>query len=110
MNNLGVTTIGRNERRILSTSLFVRDFLLSYKESYPYQIWKNLKTAKKGLHCCSYQSFMNLWGRLEKLDLVIFVREEKGLNPTFKNRKIYTLNPQNINSNFWKNTAKALYG
>lgn len=97
----------------VSTSQFIRDFLLEHGEGYPYQVYKALraKLIEKGYfkRRGTYQSVLNYFYWLGRLGLVEKTREEKSERPGFKARRYYTIVKEGINSPSWINPRKTLY-
>ena len=98
--------------RLISTGVFIRDYLLEKGEAYPYEIWKALAEEKKilGLKPGSYVSFVaNYILPLKKAGLIIEVR--KGTRPRkrsgedyipkAKEKLYYRLNRKFIDSEIW---------
>ncbi|MFQ6077029.1 MAG: hypothetical protein ACE5Z5_13025, partial [Candidatus Bathyarchaeia archaeon] len=64
----------------IPTGIFIRDWLLAYREGYAYEIWKALKKERKemGIIAPTYRAFWNVWRILKKLGLIRLVRVERG--------------------------------
>lgn len=78
---------------LIPTGLFIRDFLLAYKEAYAYEVWKALREEreKAGIIAPEYRSFWNTWRILEKLKLIRLVRVERGLGRFY--RRYHSITP-----------------
>jgi DNA-binding PadR family transcriptional regulator len=78
---------------LIPTGLFIRDFLMAYKEAYAYEVWRALRETRKsaGLTWPEYRSFWNQWRILEKLGLIRLVRVERGLGRYY--RRYYSITP-----------------
>jgi len=94
-------------RRMVSTSMWIRDHLLQNVEDYIFSMWRQFKEFKKNPG--SYQNFRNYIYWLLQLKLIRFVREEPSDNPAFQPRRIYTYVPEKIDDEAWRNPRKALY-
>jgi len=100
---------GRFRPRIMvSTGMWIRDYLLGTVEDYPYHMWKVFKQTKR--RPGSYQNFRNYIYWLLKLNLIKFVREEPSRTPHFEPRRYYTYVPANVEKvELWRNPIRALY-
>jgi len=104
---------GRVSPFILSTSLFIRDYLLERGEGYPQEIWRCLKKKKKekGLYFGSYQSFwINYFRNLLKLGLVEEVRREPSKRSKLKERIYFRIKPGFEKDPRWINPQNAVWG
>jgi len=98
----------------LSTSLFIRDFLLEQGETYPYQIYKALKARLKeegyAKRKTSYQSIRNYFYWLKELGLIEVSRTAPGKKAILKDRSYYKIITSKAdNLALWKNPREALY-
>jgi len=90
------------------TSLFIREFLKENKEAYIQQMWNGYKKycIKNGYKPPSRQSFGNYIWMLKKLELIEFVREEKGMKGTV--RHYFRINQDKIDDEGWKDPVRAM--
>ena len=93
----------------ITTGVFIRDYLLEHKESYPMEIWRALKKARGSIKVCSYQSFVSnyIWV-LKQLGLIEKVRTEPASNPVFFDRVYYCITPGKEKSQKWSHPQKSL--
>lgn len=93
------------------TGIFVRDFLLSYKEAYCYEVWKALKRAReeKGLIAPTHRSFWNTWSILRKLELIRLVRVERPLPQAKWYRRYFQIVPGMEDDPAWIHPQVAMY-
>ena len=95
----------------ISTSIFIREYLKTYKEDYPYNIWRRLKEFKKtaGKKCGSPVNFNNTIWNLSKLGLIKQTGRVEPADYPGKERHYYALVGSKINDPAWNNPRKALY-
>ena len=80
-------------------SLFIRDYLISHKEAYPYEIYKAYKSFRK----ITPQTFYTYIWTLEKLGLIVRTgRTEPSTKGRF-NKVYYKINPSKIDDENWIN-------
>jgi len=93
---------------IPGTADFIRNRLLGVGEDYAYNVWKlfSKKLRSIGQRSPHFTSFVKYWKILEELNLIEFVREEKGRG-RFP-RRICRVVKANINSKDWDNPQAAL--
>jgi hypothetical protein len=92
------------------TGLFIRDYLLMYKDGYPQEIWRRLKEKRDelGLITCSYNSFWcNYFRNLKALKMIEEVRREPSEHPGVKPRVYYRIKPGRENDPRWINVQDA---
>jgi len=96
---------------LVPTGAFIREFLLTRKEGYAYEIWKALKEERRrwGLVRPSYRAFWNYFLILQKLGLIRVVRVERGLPKARWWRKYYEITPDMREHPAWFAPQKALY-
>lgn len=100
---------GRFRPRIMvSTGMWIRDYLLDVVEDYSYHMWTLFKETKR--RPGSYKNFRNYIYLLQKLNLIKFVREEPSSAPHFQPRRVYTYVPANVEKvELWRNPTRVLY-
>jgi hypothetical protein len=94
---------------VYTTSLFIRDYLLSYGEGYAQEIWRKLKKAREGRNVCSYNGFKrNYVYILKKLGLIEEARREPVPGqPNWHERIYYRIVPGKEDlMNEWTNPQK----
>jgi len=93
------------------TGIFIRDFLLAYREAYCYEVWKALKGAReeKGLIAPTYRSFWNTWSILRKLELIRLVRVERPLPQAKWYRRYFEIAPGMEDDPSWIRPQVAMY-
>jgi len=98
----------------VSTSLFIRDFLLEQGEAYPYQIYKALRARLKEegypKRRGSYQSIRNYFYWLKELGLIEVSRTAPADRAILKDRSYYRIVTSKANDlALWKSPRGALY-
>jgi DNA-binding PadR family transcriptional regulator len=96
-----------------SSSMFIRDYLLSHGEGYIHEIYRAFREwlkAENYVKLPSYQSFRTYFWRLRRLGLIEFVRDEPSGNPFLKApRKYYRIVPGKENDEGWINPFRSIY-
>ncbi len=98
----------------VSTSLFIRNFLLDHGEAYPYQVYKALRARlkeegypkRRGF----YQSIRNYFYWLKELGLIEVSRTAPADRAILKDRSYYKIITSKADDlALWKNPRGALY-
>lgn len=98
----------------VSTSLFIRDFLLEQGEAYPYQVYKALRARLKEegypKRRGSYQSIRNYFYWLKELGLIEVSRTAPAGRAILKDKSYYKIITSKADDlALWKNPREALY-
>ena len=97
----------------VSTSLFIKDFLLKRGEGYSSEVHRALKSllVAEGYprRSGSYASVRQFFYWLKRLGLIRQIRVEPSDNPVLLDRRIYEIVPGREEDPAWINPRKALY-
>lgn len=90
------------------TSIFIRDYLLNHRETYPYEIYKVLKNERvfRNIKIGSPNTFYKYINILKKLGLIQKTGKEEDSSKKGLKRIYYKIVESNANSPMWNNPQK----
>ena len=106
------------QKLVVSTGLFIYNYLLEHEEAYISQIYRAFKREKgsftnwknRPLKTGSYQNFRNYIWWLRKLGLIEFSREEPSSIPSLQDRRYYRLSSRGRKKqDLFSNPGRDLY-
>jgi len=88
---------------------WIRYYLLTFKEDYPYKMWKEYTqfATQLGINPGTYTSFKTYIWILKQLGLIRLIRREK-VKRGFR-KSFYTITPGMENSPLWRSPMQAAY-
>ena len=93
----------------ISTARWIKFKLLFDGPSWPYKLWKDLRTFmdKFGFKAPPYTSVRRMIWMMNQLGLITLIRTEEG--ELFGLRHIYDITPGRVEDDAWNNPQRALY-